>query len=78
MSEQSMLIFNILGIFHNFEIQKYKKIGTANPGTSEKRPGDGRPGQTKNGRGSSRPFDGWTQRGMIPRPSDYESAALTD
>lgn len=20
----------------------------------------------------------WTQRGMIPRPSDYESAALTD
>ena len=55
-----------------------KKIGTANPGTSEKRPGDGRPGQTKNGRGSSRPFDGWTQRGMIPRPSDYESAALTN
>lgn len=23
-------------------------------------------------------FQEWTQRGMIPRPSDYESAALTN
>lgn len=27
MSEQSMLIFNILDLFHNFEVQRYKKTG---------------------------------------------------
>lgn len=26
MSEQSMLIFNILDLFHNFQVQTYEKI----------------------------------------------------
>ena len=26
MSEQSMLIFNILDLFHNFDVQSYNKI----------------------------------------------------
>lgn len=31
MSEQSMLIFNILGLFHNFQIQIYENYSEITP-----------------------------------------------